>query len=178
MSAPTPPAGREDPHRGTPAGRGSPGAALEDDLVEDAAPVRPYAVSGGRRAPTAAELPLEALVRARPGGGHDAGAAPGGSGPGGVDGGPGTVEERRALELAASWVSVAELSAHLRLPVPVVRIVVDGLVSRRRLVLQTTAGAELDAPARPAPAGSPPPPRRQSPSRAVLESVLDGIRRL
>jgi ribosomal protein S25 len=75
--------------------------------------------------------------------------------------GPGlSREERRILDLTSrDYRSVAELSARMRLPLGVVRVVVADLVGRGSVRLR---------------AGS----RRtvvQLPSRTVLESVLDGI---
>jgi Protein of unknown function (DUF742) len=117
--------------------------------------VRPYAVTGGRTAPSAADLPLEALVQAL---------GPAGRGM--------TPEKRRILELtAAGYLSVAELSAHVRLPVPVVRVVLGDLLR---------AGAvRVHPPASLLPASAPGRPPVDGWSSAsplsVLESVLDGI---
>jgi hypothetical protein len=125
-----------------------------DDDGEELPTVRPYAVTGGRRAPSAAELPLEALVQAL-----------------GTPATGMTRECRSILELTASgWLSVAELSAHVRLPVPVVRVVIGDL--------QRSGAVRVHAPVLPPAAPSaaqgsggwaPTSPR------SVLESVLDGI---
>lgn len=125
-----------------------------DDDGEELPTVRPYAVTGGRRAPSAAELPLEALVQAL------------GTPVTGM-----TRECRRILELTASgWLSVAELSAHVRLPVPVVRVVIgdlqrSGAVRVHAPVLPPVAPSTASGGAGWAPTSP----------RSVLESVLDGI---
>jgi len=91
---------------------------FEDESVEDARVVRPYALTRGRTRPGRADLPMEALVRAVSGG---------------VDA-AGTSERRRILELVRGEIlSVAELSAYLSLPLGVTRVLVgdladDGLV--------------------------------------------------
>jgi hypothetical protein len=118
---------------------------LADELVEETANVRPYTVTGGRTHPSSAAVPIESLVEClgEPGPEH-------------------TAESRRILDLTArQYLSVAELSAHLHLPVGVVRVLAcdladEGLV---RLHGLTLAGPET-APAT---------------TLSVLESVLDGI---
>lgn len=116
----------------------------EDDETEDARVVRPYALTRGRTRPSSAVLPLEALVRGVPGA---------------VD--PvGTAERRRILALTtASIQSVAELSAHLSLPLGVVRVLVGDLADEG-LVLVHTRSASSSAPAT---------------NLTVLESVLNGV---
>ena len=110
--------------------------------------VRPYARTRGRtRTAGSATLPLEALVQAV--------AAPTLSD---------TMEQRRILELCADrFESVAEISAHLRLPVGVVRVVVGDLLESGQIRVHG-----LTSPSSPS---SPSP----SISLSVLESVLDGI---
>jgi len=107
--------------------------------------VRPYTRTGGRtRHATGASLPLEALVQAL--------ARPTVSD---------TPEKRRILELCSErFESVAEIGAHLHLPVAVVRVVVgdlleSGQVRVHGLTSPTSASTSL--------------------SLSVLESVLDGI---
>ncbi len=107
--------------------------------------VRPYTVTGGRTRPSGTDLPFEALVEARTG--------PRPEHP---------PESRRILGLAAGqYLSVAELSAHLRLPVGVVRVLVGDLADEGAVrvhgLTTTVSGA---APAT---------------TLSVLESVLDGI---
>jgi hypothetical protein len=124
---------------------------FEGDLGEGTSTVRPYTVTGGRTRPVRGDLPVEALVRAT--GTPELTAPP---------------ERRRILALAAeSVVSVAELSAHLLLPLGVVRVLVgdlaaDGLVS--------VIGADLSAYGSTGVPSAPP-----ATNIKVLESVLNGI---
>jgi hypothetical protein len=137
-----------------------PFSADDVDDAEEVRTVRPYAVTGGRRAPSAAELPLEALVQAL------------GTPTTGM-----TQESRRVLELTAGgWLSVAELSAHVRLPVPVMRVVVGDL--QRSRAVRVHAPELPPVPASGAPgAGSTRPADGwvATTPRTLLESVLDGI---
>lgn len=111
---------------------------------EEASTVRPYAVTGGRTSPTSADLPVEALVQAI--------AAPEVTM---------TPEKRRIVELTQSqYLSVAELSAHVRLPVPVVRIVVGDLAESGAVRVHGLTRSDGYAP---------------SATLSVLESVLNGI---
>jgi hypothetical protein len=115
-----------------------------DDLVEESRVVRPYTLTGGRTRPGRANLALEALVR---------GVAPASASD--------TTEGRRILELTASEIlSVVELSAHLSLPLGVVRVLVGDLADAG-LVLVHTGSPTSQAPA--------------SAQLKVLESVLNGI---
>jgi hypothetical protein len=118
-----------------------------DDLYgeeEETYTVRPYAVTGGRTTPTSSELPVEALVQAL--------------GPADVSMTP---EKRAILELTAvQYLSVAELSAHVKLPVPVVRIVVGDLADQHKVrVHGLTRTGDYNP----------------SATLSVLESVLNGI---
>ena len=116
---------------------------LDGDRVGSS--VRPYTLTGGRTRPTSADLPFEALVEAL--------ADPDVSQ---------TPERRRILELARSqYLSIAELSAHLHLPVAVVRVVVGDLAE---------AGLVRVHGVRPATATAEP-----ASTISVLESVLHGI---
>lgn len=116
----------------------------DDDLVEDARVVRPYALTRGRTRSQRSDLPLEALVR----GVHGA-----------TDLSP-TSERRRILELStASILSVAEVSAHLSLPLGVVRVLIGDLAEEGLVVVHT--GSPSAAPA--------------ATNLKVLESVLNGI---
>ena len=76
--------------------------------------VRPYAITGGRTGSAGPELELEALVFADPSAlaGSDLG------------------DERRAIVLlCAEVLSVAEISAHLAIPVGVTRVLVADMVA-------------------------------------------------
>jgi hypothetical protein len=116
------------------------------DLADERAyAVRPYALTGGRtRSGGRSPLPVEALVQTldRP---DVAGLSP---------------EERRILRLTdGQFLSVAELSAALEVPVGVVRVLVGDLEASGRVRVHG-----------PASLGSTP-----ATSLSVLESVLDGI---
>ena len=117
----------------------------QGELVEESRVVRPYTLTRGRTRPERADLPLEALVR---------GVAPAGR--------PNeSAERRRILELTSSEIlSVVEISAHLRLPLGVVRVLVGDLADDG-LVLVHTGTPTSQAPA--------------SAQLKVLESVLNGI---
>jgi hypothetical protein len=133
---------------------GVPGAPPPDGPgpVEEAAAVRPYARTGGRTRPSGeVVLPIEALVSSVPEPEsllhrH-------------------TAETRRILELSADqYVSIAELSAHVRLPVGVVRVLVGDLVDEGLAHVHGNGGddtvtAALDP----------------ATTLSVLESVLNGI---
>lgn len=119
----------------------------EDDGVDERAyAVRPYAITGGRtRAGARHHLPVEALVQGL--------ASP--------DIVPTTPERRQILTLTRDqYLSVAELSAHLEVPVGVVRVLIgdladEGLVRVHGLSSPTSSSAAT--------------------SLSVLESVLNGI---
>ncbi len=111
--------------------------------------VRPYAVTGGRVRAARSDLPLEALVEALPSAVSSRGLPP---------------EKRTILQLTASaFVSIAELSALLHLPIGVVRVLVADLVGDRFVRVHTSAPVSVTT--------------GQSPalSLSVLESVLNGI---
>ena len=116
----------------------------DDEVVEESRTVRPYALTRGRTRAGRGDLPLEALVR-------------------GVAGAPdptSTPERRRIIELSTdSILSVAELSAHLSLPLGVIRVLVGDLADEGLIVIHT--GSPTAAPA--------------ATNLKVLESVLNGI---
>jgi hypothetical protein len=116
----------------------------DDEAVEDARVVRPYALTKGRTRGSRADLPLEALVR----------------GVAGATDRASTPERRRILELStASILSVVELSAHLSLPLGVIRVLVGDLADAGLVVVHI--GSPSAAPA--------------ATNLKVLESVLNGI---
>ena len=116
----------------------------DDEVVEEARTVRPYALTGGRTRAGRGDLPLEALVR----------------GVAGATDRTSTPERRRIIELStASILSVAELSAHLSLPLGVIRVLVGDLTDEGLIVVHT--GSPSAAPA--------------ATNLKVLESVLNGI---
>jgi hypothetical protein len=134
---------------------GGPAAEQAGDLVDEHADrdldgdpveftVRPYTVTGGRTRPTSDDLPFEALVEAV--------AEPAVSM---------TPERRRILDLARDeYVSLAELSAHLHLPLGVVRVVVGDLADAGQVRVHGTRTPGTAGPAS---------------TISVLESVLHGI---
>ena len=112
---------------------------------DEARPVRPYTMTGGRTRARGEHLPVEALVRS-------AGQIPPGLSP----------EKRLIVGLAGErFLSIAELSAHAHLPVGVVRVLVGDLTHDR---LVTVHGLTAIA------AGHDP-----ASALSILESVLDGI---
>ena len=116
----------------------------DEEAVEGARVVRPYALTRGRTRPGRSDLPLEALVRVVAGATDPVG----------------TAERRRILDLTREQIlSVAELSAHLSLPLGVVRVLVGDLADEGLVVVHTGS-----------PTAAPP-----AANLKVLESVLDGI---
>ena len=79
------------------------------------------------------------------------------------------MEKRRILELCADkFESVAEIGAHLRLPVGVVRVVVGDLLESGQVRVHGLTAASSSSSSSSSPTSS-------SISLSVLESVLDGI---
>jgi hypothetical protein len=121
-----------------------------DGAFEEASTVRPYMLTGGRtrsRNESRNELmPIEALVKAT----------------GTLPGHQHQPESRRILELTeGQYLSIAELSAHVRLPVGVVRVLVEDLRDERLVSIH----------------GATDPEQTHNPATtlSVLESVLNGI---
>jgi hypothetical protein len=91
--------------------------------------IRPYVLTGGRT--DTANLPIETIVVAR------------GSGPVPVTGThPSTLAHRAVLELCERPHSVAEVAAHLRLPLGVAQVLVADLLAAGRLH-DSTAGLDM-----------------------------------
>lgn len=112
---------------------------------EEAGPlVRPYTVTGGRTRP-AAEFHLITLVAAT-----------------GRPVGDVSPEHARILGACRRPVSVAEISAHLRLPVAVIKILLADLLAWRAVVTRAPVAF----------------PDTVRPDRHVLEVVLDALRAL
>jgi hypothetical protein len=120
-----------------------------DEYIEyEARTVRPYAVTGGRVRSARSDLPLEALVEVMPGAVAGTGLTP---------------EKRAILQHAAhTYVSVAELSALLHLPI-VVRILVSDMADQEYVRVHTSQPVDVNTGESPAL------------SLSVLESVLNGI---
>lgn len=111
--------------------------------------VRPYLITKGRTEVSSRTIPMEALV--------EAAALPDVSL---------STEARQILQITGSqYLSVAELSAHLKIPINVARILVSDLESQRKIRVHglnrttTDSGSEQDSAA----------------TLSVLESVLNGI---
>ncbi|MFV0286085.1 MAG: DUF742 domain-containing protein [Demequina sp.] len=122
---------------------------VHDD--DEAYTVRPYAVTGGRVSAASKDLPMEALVESS----SDVEAVRGL-----------TPEKRTILQLSTGqYQSVAELSAHTRLPLGVVRVLVTDLATENHLIIHTGGTAD-DTSTHDADGGI---------SLSLLESVLDGI---
>ncbi|WP_206158451.1 DUF742 domain-containing protein [Cellulosimicrobium sp. SL-1] len=118
----------------------------------EAATVRPYAVTGGRVRSATSDLPLEALVEVMPGAVNSFGLPP---------------EKRSILQHAAhTYVSIAELSALLRLPLGVTKVLVADLQEDNYITVHTSTPLNVHTGH-----GS----NRSGLSLSVLESVLNGI---
>ena len=117
----------------------------DDDGIDDddrAYAVRPYAITGGRTRSTTEHLPVEALVQ-------------GLVSPTSVT----TTPERQRILILTSeqFLSVAELSAHIKVPVGVIRVLVGDLAGEGLVrVHGQTASAHIA-------------------NLSVLEMVLNGI---
>ncbi len=119
------------------------------DKDEDAYTVRPYAVTGGRVAGEADGLALEALVETRGEGKSLKGLTP---------------EKKKILQLASGdFISVAELSAHCKLPLGVIRVLVTDLADNEYLTIHATSPVTETV------------EDRSGITLSLLESVLDGI---
>ena len=122
---------------------------MPEHIEYEARTVRPYAVTGGRVRSARSDLPLEALVEVMPGAVASTGLTP----------------EKRAIiqHASAGYISVAELSALLHLPLGVVRILVSDLTDANYVRVHTSQPVEVNTGESPAL------------SLSVLESVLNGI---
>ena len=122
---------------------------MTEHVEYEARTVRPYAVTGGRVRSARSDLPLEALVEVMPG----------------AVAGMGLTPEKRAIiqHASAGYISVAELSALLHLPLGVVRIIVSDLTDANYVRVHTSQPVEVNTGESPAL------------SLSVLESVLNGI---
>jgi hypothetical protein len=119
-----------------------------DDYADSMRVVRPYTVTGGRTRPSGVQLPMEALVQ-----------LVGDTVPDGLQ-----LERRAIVQLCFDrTLSVAEIAAHLSLPLGVVRVLVADLAQDDVLVVHTgTYNAATPS------AGN----------LDLLASVLDGISKL
>ena len=113
------------------------------EVVYESASIRPYAVTGGRTRSKGEQIPIEALVSVI-----------------GVPAVPLSTEKSRIVELALTqYLSIAELSAHMHLPVGVVRVLVGDLVEEGHARVHGAVASNYNPAA----------------TLSVLESVLDGI---
>jgi hypothetical protein len=118
----------------------------EEYVEEEARTVRPYTVTGGRTRSRTTDLPLEALVRSLKTADELIGMA---------------IEKRRILELTTDrLLSVAELSAHLALPLGVIRVLVGDLSADGSVSVSGVSTNSNHSPAT---------------DLRVLESLLNGI---
>jgi hypothetical protein len=116
-------------------------------LDDEAGPVvRPYALTRGRTRPTREGFDLIAIIVAS----ATASFAPPGAGP----------EHLAILELCIRPLSVAEVSAKMRLPLGVVRVLLGDLLDQGLIVVRKPA------------------PTNQSPDEHVLKEVLHGLKAL
>ena len=121
---------------------------MAEHIEFEARTVRPYAVTGGR-VKSRSDLPLEALIELMPGAVASTGLPP----------------ERKAIlhHAAADFISIAELSALLHLPIGVIRILVSDLADQQFIRVHSSQPVEVHTGESPAL------------SLSVLESVLNGI---
>lgn len=114
-----------------------------DDDAPVARVVRPYTLTGGRTAPKV-ELPVEATLRRQP-----AGAEP-------------TDANLAQILAVCDKRSVAEVSAHVHMPIGVVRVLLGDLVEQGHVRVQATLTADSS----------------QDERRELIERTLRGLRTL
>ncbi len=121
--------------------------STENPKERKARKVRPYLLTGGR---TTAEvdLPLETLVVSTPQGSEGLASQP--------------RRYRSVLELTSEAISIAELSAHLSIPLQTAKILVGDLIKSSDLASHSLETSNLDS----------------RPDLQLLERVLDGLQNL
>ncbi|GAB3695582.1 DUF742 domain-containing protein [Nocardiopsis oceani] len=107
--------------------------------------VRPYAVTKGRTKPKS-QLPLEALISATAAARHESGTL--------------TPEWQAISDLCQEWRSVAEVSALLRMPLGVARVLVADMSEQGLLQIRSSLNND------------------SRPNTNLLERVLSGLRKL
>ncbi|WP_441250892.1 DUF742 domain-containing protein [Kitasatospora sp. McL0602] len=117
-------------------------------------PVRPYVITGGRSRPSRNVLALESLVSAAPTAGPGLGELPE------TEEGTLNREHLRILALCRKLLSVAEIAAHLRLPLGVVKVLIGDLWDLGAVHV------------------IPPVPQAERLPATLLEEVLVGLRQL
>lgn len=117
----------------------------EDEDWEDESPERLYVITGGRSGTTekSASLDLVTLIVSKTG--PTSGMPP---------------EHATIMRLCHSPLSVAELSAYMRLPISVVTVLLGDLLADGRVVARA------------------PVPPAQLPDRALIEAVIHGLQKL
>jgi Protein of unknown function (DUF742) len=123
----------------------SPGEPPSAETGDPRSLVRPYAVTGGRTRPRY-ELAIEALVSVAPYPPRDITTL--------------TPEYKAIIDLCRAWRSVAEVSALLRLPLGVARILIADMAHEGLLRLHQSRPAD------------------EQPDLRLLERVLSGLRKL
>jgi hypothetical protein len=123
----------------------SPGEGPSAETGDPRSLVRPYAVTGGRTRPRY-ELAIEALVSVAPYPPRDITTL--------------TPEYKAIIDLCRAWRSVAEISALLRLPLGVARILIADMAHEGLLRLHQSRPAD------------------EQPDMRLLERVLSGLRKL
>jgi hypothetical protein len=118
----------------------------QSEAGESSSLVRPYAVTGGRTKPRY-DLPIEALISVAPYPRHDMTTL--------------TPEYKAIIDLCRNWRSVAEVSALLRLPLGVARVLIADMAHEGLLRLHQSA-----------------PFTEGQPDLQLLERVLSGLRNL
>ena len=113
-----------------------------DQPLSDPRRVRPYAMTGGRTRPTHDDLEIETLVSTTSVGEQTPKL---------------TVEQRAIAALCHEILSIAEVSAHLHLPLGVIRVLVGDMADEHLVMVH-----------RPTHAGD-------RPDLALLERILDGL---
>jgi hypothetical protein len=120
---------------------------LHPDTPEDPRRrIRPYAMTAGRTMPVRSDLEVEALVSTSRQGTLEAAQLP--------------LEQRSIVDLCQEIQSIAEVSAHLGIPINVTRILVDDLSEEGLVFVHQPAT------------------RGAKPSVDLLERVLHGLREL
>jgi hypothetical protein len=117
-------------------------SSLDDQSAPDRRRVRPYAMTGGRTRPTQDDLEMETLVSTTSIGELTPKL---------------TVEQRAIAALCHDILSIAEVSAHLHLPLGVIRVLVGDMADEHLVMVH-----------RPTHAGD-------RPDMALLERVLYGL---
>jgi len=123
------------------------GAHAGSDDVSSALRVRSYVLTGGRTRGRS-DLPFEALIQVTA---HGRAVRPGLA-----------LERREILSRCIGSISIAEISAHLRLPLGVVRVLVGDMVDEGLLTASAPDHSRTG----------------DRPDRLLLERVLDGLQSL